>query len=247
MPIARARALTGHRRTARADRRLGVVLAFVAGAVNAGGLLAVGRYTSHMTGIVSTVAEDAARGALPVAVAGAVGVLAFTAGAAGCALMVNLAKARRLHSRYAAPLLVEAMLLLGFGLLVDKAPLSAGALAFGTALLCFTMGLQNAVVTKLSNAEIRTTHVTGLVTDIGIELGRALYRRFGRPADEGPTRGRLSVLCALLVAFFAGGVAGALGFHRIGPASVLPLALVLMLLAAVPAIDDLRGFGRTRA
>jgi len=38
-------------------------------------------------------------------------------------------------------------------------------------LLCFIMGLQNAVITKISHAEIRTTHVTGLVTDVGIELG----------------------------------------------------------------------------
>ncbi len=42
-------------------------------------------------------------------------------------------------------------------------------------LLCFIMGLQNAVITKLSHAEIRTTHVTGVVTDIGIELGKLSY------------------------------------------------------------------------
>lgn len=43
------------------------------------------------------------------------------------------------------------------------------------ALLCFVMGLQNAMITKISKAEIRTTHVTGLVTDIGIEIGKSLY------------------------------------------------------------------------
>ena len=36
------------------------------------------------------------------------------------------------------------------------------------------MGLQNAIMTKISKAEIRTTHMTGVVTDIGIELGRLL-------------------------------------------------------------------------
>ena len=41
--------------------------------------------------------------------------------------------------------------------------------------LCYIMGLQNAVITKISNAEIRTTHITGLVTDLGIEIGKMLY------------------------------------------------------------------------
>ena len=47
-------------------------------------------------------------------------------------------------------------------------------------LLCFIMGLQNAVITKLSRADIRTTHITGIITDIGTvravrkaEIGRA--------------------------------------------------------------------------
>jgi len=38
-------------------------------------------------------------------------------------------------------------------------------------LLRFMMGLQNAVHTKISKAEIRTTHIT----DLGIELGKLLY------------------------------------------------------------------------
>ena len=42
-------------------------------------------------------------------------------------------------------------------------------------MLCFIMGLQNATVTKISGARIRTTHVTGMVTDVGIELGKLVY------------------------------------------------------------------------
>jgi uncharacterized membrane protein YoaK (UPF0700 family) len=37
------------------------------------------------------------------------------------------------------------------------------------------VGLQNAVISKLSNAEICNTHVTGVVTDIGIGLGKFVY------------------------------------------------------------------------
>ena len=57
MPISYARSLTGHERTPGANRHLGVALAFVAGAINAGGFLAVREYTSHMTGIVSSAAD----------------------------------------------------------------------------------------------------------------------------------------------------------------------------------------------
>jgi len=63
MPLAFARRLTGRQRTARADRQLGFGLAFCAGAINAGGFLAVKQYTSHMTGIVSAIADNVALGA----------------------------------------------------------------------------------------------------------------------------------------------------------------------------------------
>ncbi|EWS63131.1 putative membrane protein [Hydrogenophaga sp. T4] len=52
------RSLTHIVRTRRANRQLGGLLAFVAGAANAGGFLAIQRYTSHMTGIVSEIADN---------------------------------------------------------------------------------------------------------------------------------------------------------------------------------------------
>jgi len=115
------------------------------------------------------------------------------------------------------------------------------------ALLCFVMGLQNAMITKISKAEIRTTHVTGLVTDIGIELGKLIYWngpladsvRYGSPvlAD----RRRLALLASLLAAFFGGALAGAIGFKHMGFVATVPLATVLVALAAVPLVDDMLG------
>jgi hypothetical protein len=72
--------LTSTRRTRRANRQLGAVLAFVAGAVNAGGFLAVQRYTSHMTGIVSAIADDLAVGSFALALAGLVSLAASSPG-----------------------------------------------------------------------------------------------------------------------------------------------------------------------
>jgi hypothetical protein len=57
MPIQYLRRLTSPERSEDANRRLGQSLAFVAGAANAGGFLAVKQYTSHMSGIVSAIAD----------------------------------------------------------------------------------------------------------------------------------------------------------------------------------------------
>ena len=63
MPRPSLRRLVGHQRTRRANPQLGLLLAGVAGAINAGGFLAIQRYTSHMTGIVSGIADDLASSA----------------------------------------------------------------------------------------------------------------------------------------------------------------------------------------
>jgi len=83
--------------------------------------------------------------------------------------------------------------------------------------------------------------VTGLVTDIGIELGKLVYWNRLQTDDElrvQADRQRLWVLGTLVLAFFTGGIVGAVGFQRLGYAMTLPLALLLLLLAIVPAADD---------
>lgn len=242
MPLDFARRLVGVDRTAAADRRLGATLAFVAGAMNAGGFLAVDQYTSHMTGIVSSMADHLAVGAANLAAAGFAALSAFVAGAACSAILVNFGRRRALRSVFAAPLLLEALLLLGFGLLGARLAVTSALLVPLTVLLlCFIMGLQNALVTKLSYGEMRTTHVTGIVTDIGIELGKMLYWNGRAAPGVEPVRANVSRLVGLAVlggAFFVGALAGALAFQRAGYAATVPLAAILVALAAVPMLDD---------
>jgi len=239
MPLHYLRGLTSPHRTDIGNRRLGRSLAFVAGAVNAGGFFAVGQYTSHMSGIVSALADNAALGRLSLILAGLASLAAFFLGAATSAILINWGRRRGAHSRYALPLILEAALLLAFGL--AGARLAAqGHIEATVALLCFVMGLQNAIVTKISRAEIRTTHVTGLVTDIGIELGKLIYWN-GDSADKVVAdRGKLRLLASLLAMFLAGGLAGAFGFKYIGFIATVPLALALLSMAAMPLIDDWR-------
>lgn len=242
MPLNYARRLTGRNRTQEANSRLGVVLAFVAGAINAGGFLAVHQYTSHMTGIASSMADNLALGAYGLAAAGCGGLFSFIFGAMTSAVLVNFARRRKLSSEYAIPLLLEAILLLCFGLAGASLKDFEGVFVPATAmLLCFIMGLQNAVISKISRAEIRTTHITGTVTDIGIELGKLFY--WNRSHHDGQMvradRARLSTLTLLAISFFLGAVSGALGFKHAGYLSTVPLAVVLIALACVPVLDDL--------
>jgi uncharacterized membrane protein YoaK (UPF0700 family) len=243
------RTLTAQARSARANRHLGFALAGVAGAMNAGGFLAVHQYTSHMTGIVSSAADNLALGAGDLVLDALGAVLSFLLGAASTAILVNYGRRRSLASEYALPLLFEAMLLLAFGVLGARLSGVEGLFVPVTVmLLCFTMGLQNALVTKLSHAEIRTTHMTGIITDIGIELGKLLYWNANTTARPhvAANHARLAVLCGLLGSFFCGGVAGALGFKTLGYVATVPLALLLCILAIVPALDDLRAHARRR-
>ena len=242
MPINYARRLTGGLRTARADRQLGLALAFVAGAINAGGFLAVAQYTSHMTGVVSALADHLALGSYDLLWSGLGALAAFLLGAVCSSAMVNYARQRRMSSLYALPLLLEAALLLCFGIFGSRlASLERLSVPATAMLLCFIMGLQNAVISKLSKSEIRTTHITGTVTDIGIELGKAFYRNAPGTSEHDRVVGnwsKLRFLTLLATCFFVGGVSGALGFKHIGYLSTVPLAVMLVVLALVPAIDD---------
>ncbi|WP_442036212.1 YoaK family protein [Microvirga sp. 2MCAF35] len=238
--IRAVKTIAAFERTTVTDTLLGMSLTFVAGAINAGGFLAVGQYTSHMSGIFSSMADNLALGSLGLASLGLLGFVPFVMGAACSAMLINWGRRHHLGSRYAMPLMVESVLLLGFGILGWLAPPSPGFVAVSIPLLCFIMGLQNATVTKISGARMRTTHVTGIVTDIGIELGKLLYwnRNAHNPDRIEADRDKLRLLVLLLASFFIGGVVGAIGFSHIGFLFALPFALLLLLLAGPPLAED---------
>ena len=227
-------------RSSQANVRLGAVLSFVAGAANAGGFLAVGRYTSHMTGVVSSVADDIVLGQFALVAVGLGSLCAFLMGAMCTAILVNWGLRKQLRSAYSLPLVLESLALLVFGLF--GAAMSGFASLFlplTVMLLCFMMGLQNAVITKISQAEIRTTHVTGLVTDLGIELGKWVYiNRQKGASDVRANRQRLKLQTLLIACFFIGGLTGAWGFKAWGYITTLPLAVLLWTVAMRPVFDD---------
>ena len=234
----------GDARTASMNRQLAWSMAFIAGAVNAGGFLAVGRYTSHMTGVVSSIADGAALGDLAAALSFLAMMLCFLGGAGLSTVLVSYGKRHHMRSRYALSLLAEAVLLLVFGYLGARldAKVRLG-LPEATALLCFIMGMHNAVTTNISGAVVRTTHMTGNVTDLGIELAKLFYRNSpklqGAPVIRAD-RGRLKLVGLLLASFLIGGTLGAIGFRHAGFKTTIPLAAFMILLAARPLVLEIR-------
>ena len=243
--------LTGQHRTAATNRLLGGLLAFNAGAINAGGFLLVSMYTSHMTGFASMLADNLVLGNMKL-VLGALGaLLAFTAGAALTAILVNWSRQNWLRSEVALPLLIEAVLLLIFGLMgATLSRQTPFAVPLTLLVLAFTMGLQNALVSKISASQIRTTHMTGVITDLGIELGKLFYWNRTGGSPESRVRAnhiKLRLYATLLGMFISGGLVGALGFKYVGFIWVVPLAIGLLAISLPPLYADWRRQQRRKA
>ncbi len=239
----RFRHLTSRHRAPSTNLTLGLLLALNAGAVNAGGFLVLQRYTSHMTGFASQLADGVILRDADLLLTAAGAIVAFTVGAATTAVLVNYARRQKLQSVYALPLLFEALLLFPFGLLgaVTLSWHTPFSLPATVLLLSFMMGLQNAVGSKTSGGSIRTTHMTGNITDLGMELGKVLYWNWqqspGQPRVKGDWN-RIRRTGGLLLAFVLGGLAGAAGFQSVGFVFVVPLAVLLFVLAWMPVKDD---------
>lgn len=238
--------LTTRHRAPSTNRALGRLLAFNAGAVNAGGFLVLHQYTSHMTGFASQLADGMVLGQATLVLHALGALLSFLCGAAVTAMLVNWGRQRHLHGVYALPLMCEALLMFPFGLMgaITLTWNTPFAVPTTVLLLSFIMGLQNAVGSKTSGGSIRTTHMTGNITDLGMELGKLLYvnrrgaQHDGRPlVRHNPAKLRLTL--GLLASFVAGGVAGALGFSHVGFICVVPLAALLLIVSLPPLWRDL--------
>jgi uncharacterized membrane protein YoaK (UPF0700 family) len=218
----------GAARTSNIDLVLAGLLSSIAGALNAVGFLIAGSFTANMTGNISAFADYVADGAIPIAFSflGLVG--AFICGAAIAAFAIQAGDRRHLRSVYALAIAAEAIILV----LVGSALVMSSATETETFLvivLSFVMGLQNAVTTMISRARVRTTHVSGMATDIGIELAALVGDEESR--QEAAPKLRLHSLT--LVCFAFGGFCGAVLFQVVGN-WLFMIAAAFLLFIAVP-------------
>ncbi|MCJ2118651.1 DUF1275 domain-containing protein [Methylobacterium sp. J-001] len=228
----------GRTRTVQADLNLSWSLAALAGALNTAGFYAVGFYASNMTGNVSAISDRAGTGDLVLAAKALLLVILFGLGAATSTLLIRRRRRHARHDAYAYSICAEAILLVAIGVvaLPLTEPARGEALVFG---LSFVLGLQNAVVTKITDARVRTTHVTGMVTDIGIELARWLDRKAGDTLAKRYDPDKLRLHLMTVGAFLGGGLVGVLAYRTIGVGLLFAAAGILALLA-VPVLGARR-------
>lgn len=192
----------------------GAVLAFSAGSVNATALLGFTHLSvSHVTGNVSMFSAALADFDLPRLIYIGASLLSFLAGAILSGFIIGQTSLK-LGRRYGRALYLEAGLLL-FSYFLYQQHDYLGQLT--AAMAC---GLQNAMVATYSGAVIRTTHLTGLTSDMGAAIGNWLA---GRPISK-PTLGFQAIIW---YCFCGGGAVGAFLFARIGyGALVVPILIV---------------------
>ncbi|MDB6028789.1 MAG: hypothetical protein JWM68_5012 [Verrucomicrobiales bacterium] len=189
------------------------MLAFVAGMVNVVGLLGFDHHAiTHLTGSTSLLGE--ALGELHFAEALHLGLVigSFVLGTVLSGILIQ-DSTLKLGRRYGVALVLESIMLSA------SVPLYQHQITAGAYIAACACGLQNAMVSTYSGAVVRTTHLSGMFTDLGIFLGHAIR---GIPVDM-----RRLKLCFLIIsAFLCGGIAGGFGFHRIGYNTLfLPSAL----------------------
>jgi uncharacterized membrane protein YoaK (UPF0700 family) len=177
-------------------------LAFIAGIVNVVGLLGFEHQAiTHLTGNTSMLSEAIASLNIQAALHFASLIGAFLAGCALSGFIIQ-DSTLKLVRRYGVALLIVAFLLF------ISVPLLQNGSSYGMYTAAGACGLQNAMVSTYSGAVVRTTHLSGMFTDLGIYLGHALR---GIPSD---TR-RLKLCVVVITGFFCGGIVGALLFKAI--------------------------------
>jgi uncharacterized membrane protein YoaK (UPF0700 family) len=180
-----------------------MTLTITAGVINAVGFLGQHQQAlSHMTGSVTVAGMELARTNYAIAVHALFILAAFFIGCLVSGMIIRDGKLK-LGPRYGVALSIESA-----ALFLALYFLRRGAHA-GDYLAAMACGLQNAMVTTYSGATMRTTHMTGMVTDLGLACGHFLR---GMAVDWH----RFRLYGVLFLGFFAGGVIGALAFGRYG-------------------------------
>jgi uncharacterized membrane protein YoaK (UPF0700 family) len=188
-------------------------LSFIAGIVNAVGLLGFQHQAiTHLTGTTSMLAAALATLDASAALHFTAIISSFVLGTVISGFVIQ-DSTLRLGRRYGVALLLESILLC-----ISVPLLHAGSM-LGIYCASCACGLQNAMASTYSGAVVRTTHLSGMFTDLGISLGHVIR---GLPVDR-----RRMLLCFIIITgFTGGGFTGALAFHRFGYSALfLPAAL----------------------
>jgi len=226
----------GDERNETIDLWLACCLAAIAGALNAAAFYAVGFFSANMTGNISILSDHLALTQWGAGLVYATIFLVFITGSVSASLLISAGRRRRMRRIYADCIMLEGILLAALGgadlWLADR--WRAPCVVLG---LAFLMGFQNAVGTRISGARVRTTHVSGVATDIGIELAGVIDMLRGRQIDEDAAGmlGKLRLHAGTVLSFLLGGVAGVVLYRAAGGYMIMLAGAALLAIAVAPS------------
>ncbi len=223
-----------------------MALAFQGGVLNIGGFLACGRFVSHVTGFATHFGVEINRQDYSSALGMLLVPLFFLIGAILSGLLVDIRL--KLHKRPKYYIIFGVLFLLLLFIVISGFNGAfgdfGGALSLNDygllALLCLICGMQNGMITTVSRAVVRTTHLTGVTTDLGIGIVRVLHRkRLDSPIQE--EFRAILVRIGIIIFFGLGSVVGGFAFTRLGyKGFVLPLFITGILFLSTLYFDRTR-------
>ncbi|MEN9980817.1 MAG: hypothetical protein RL542_604 [Bacteroidota bacterium] len=197
----------GKNRTFIHNLRLATLLSFVAGIVNITGVLAVKTLTTNVTGHFAYFAEELMHQDYSAAITFFIFTLFFLLGAFTSNLISEFIAQRHPNTSHIIPIILEITLLAAvafFGTSSSNLASCEGkSMAFA---MLFAMGIQNSLVTKISQSTVRTTHLTGLFTDLGIELSQLFF--YKKIEEKKKLKTNIYLRFSIISFFFIGCVLG---------------------------------------
>ncbi len=215
----------GKTRTLSHNKKIATLLSFVAGVVNVTGFISVQRLTTNVTGHFAYFVDEVFKLNFSGSYIFLFYVLSFFLGSFVSSLFIEIMTRTNERYIYFIPTIIECFILFtiaGFGQnLIAESP---NLIAFT---LLFAMGLQNALVTRISDAIVRTTHLTGLFTDLGIELSQLFFYKANEQRDK--LTSTISLRMRIIAFFFIGGIVGGILYAYLGlHVLILPASLLLI-------------------
>lgn len=193
----------GQKRTFKHNFKLAILLSTTAGIVNVAGFISFAIYTTNVTGHVANFAKELSEGNFYFATIIGLWMVLFLLGAFFSSLLIDLIEKRNTRYSHTAPLFIEALILLSVGYSGQNQVHSLARDHFLAGSLLFAMGMQNAMVSMVSGFVVRTTHLTGLFTDLGIEISRVFFIS----KDERKELNKKILLhSSIVIMFIAGGI-----------------------------------------
>ncbi len=166
---------TGETRTHKHNLQIATLLSFVAGFVNVAGFVSIHQLTTNITGHFAFFVGDLYQFKWSESLIFFAYILSFFLGAFVSSMLIEFVRRKSEKNIFILPVLIEIAILF-FLSVFGNAIIQTNANAIAV-LLLFAMGLQNSLVTRISNAVVRTTHLTGLFTDLGIEVSQLIFFR----------------------------------------------------------------------